>query len=258
MQSRPLGKTGLHVSPLGFGTFKIGRNEKIKYPQPYDLPDEATVAKLLNGILDLGITHIDTAPAYGLSEERVGRCLSSRRHEFVLSTKIGEVFENGESHYDFSAEAIRTSVDASLIKLRTDAVDLILIHAPSDDVRVLTESPVVETLQQLKAAGKTRAIGLSGKTTTAELMALDWADVLMVEYHAGDASHADVIADAATRSVGVLIKKGLASGHLPPSTSIPFVLNTPGVTGLVVGGLSLEHMAENVRIAAVCPPPRIS
>ena len=75
MQLRPLGSTGLFVTPLGFGAFKIGRNEQVKYPQPYDLPDDATVERLLNGVLDAGIHLIDTAPAYGLSEERIGKFL---------------------------------------------------------------------------------------------------------------------------------------------------------------------------------------
>ena len=79
-------------------------------------------------------------------------------------------------------------------------------------------------------------------------MALEWADVLMVEYHLDDQSHAGVIAEAARRGVGVLVKKGLASGQLPPHEAIPFVVRTAGVSGLVVGGLSLEHLAQNVAL----------
>lgn len=249
MKPRPLGKTGLQVSPIAFGTFKIGRNQKIKYAQPYDLLDEREAARFLNAVLDLGITHFDTAPAYGLSEERVGRSLASRRKEFVLSTKVGELFENGESRYDFTAEAVRKSVEQSLARMQTDVLDVVLIHAPADDVRVITETAVVETLQSLQSAGHIRAIGLSGKTTAAARLALDWADVLMVEYHPQDLSHADVIAEAAARGVGVLVKKGLASGRLPPAEAIPFILQTRGVSDLVVGGLSIDHIQENIRIA---------
>jgi aryl-alcohol dehydrogenase-like predicted oxidoreductase len=249
MKRRPLGRTGFHVSPIAYGTFKIGRNQKIKYAQPYDLPDEREVERLLNAVLDLGVNHIDTAPAYGLSEERVGRHLASRRREFVLSTKVGEVFENGESRYVFEADAVRASVAQSLRRLQTDVLDVVLIHAPADDVRVLTETPVVETLQSLKAAGDIRAIGLSGKTVEAARQALDWADVLMVEYHPQDVSHAAVMAEADARAIGIMVKKGLAAGYLSPAEAIPFVLQTPGVCDVVVGGLSLEHMAENVRIA---------
>lgn len=253
MTPRPLGKTGMQVSPLGFGTFKIGRNEKIKYPQAYDLPDERAAAELLNGVLDLGITHFDTAPAYGLAEERIGRHLATRRDEFVLSTKVGELFENGESRYDFSPVGLRKSIDRSLERLRTDRLDVVLVHTPADDVRVLRGTPVVEILQTLKEAGKIRAIGLSGKTVAAAELALKWADVLMVEYHAGDTSHKDVIAEAARKGIGVIVKKGLASGRLPAREAIPFVLNTPGVTNLVVGALSLEHVAANVKLAGESP-----
>lgn len=247
---RTLGNTALQVSPLGFGAFKIGRNEKIKYPQPYDLPDEPTVAKLLNGVLDLGINLIDTASAYGLSEERIGRHLRTRRAEFLLSTKVGETFENGTSTYDFSAAGIRTSIARSLQRLQTNVLDIVLIHAPAEDLIVLTKTPVVETLQQLRDAGDIRVIGFSGKTIEAAKQALDWADLMMVEFHTQDQSHASIIAEASRRGVGVFIKKGLAAGHLSPAEAIPFVLRTPGVSSLVLGGLSLDHLAENVRIAS--------
>lgn len=250
MRDRPLGSTGLRVSPLGFGAFKIGRNTQIKYPTPYELPAEREVAELLEGVLALGIRHIDTAPAYGESEARIGRCLAQRRQEFVLSTKVGEWFEEGRSRYEFGAAAVRQSVTESLKRLRTEVLDVVCVHAPAADLEVLEQTDVVATLLDLKQAGWIRAVGFSGKTVAAARQALDWADVLMVEYHLGDRSHAGVIAEAATRGVGVLVKKGLASGHLPPHEAIPHVLGTPGVSGLVVGGLSLAHLAENVALAA--------
>ena len=81
MAHRPLGKTGLAVCPISFGSFKIGRNENTKYAQGYDLPTDAEVEQLLNGVLDLGINLLDTAPAYGTAEERIGRAISHRRRE---------------------------------------------------------------------------------------------------------------------------------------------------------------------------------
>src|SRR5665213_1331945 len=119
MKPRSLGKTGLEVSPIGFGAFKIGRNAKTKYSQAYPLPDDLSVERLLNGVLDVGVTHIDTAPAYGLSEERIGQFISRRRNDLTLSTKVGEIFEHGQSRYDFSAAGVRTSVEQSLRRLRT-------------------------------------------------------------------------------------------------------------------------------------------
>lgn len=247
MQRRPLGQTGLHVTPLGFGAFKIGRNEKVKYPQPYDLPDDAAVERLLNGVLDAGINLIDTAPAYGISEERIGKCLAARRNEFVLSTKVGERFVNGESSFDFTGPGVRASVAESLRRLRTEVLDVVFVHSNGDDLTIQQQTDVVPTLQKLKHAGYIRAIGFSGKTPAGAEAAFGWADVVMVEYHLNDPSHADVIAKAASRGVGVVVKKGLASGHLPPAEALRFVLSNPGVTSVIVGGLSLEHLQENAK-----------
>jgi aryl-alcohol dehydrogenase-like predicted oxidoreductase len=249
MVLRELGRSGLRVTPLGFGAFKIGRNVGIKYPQPYELPDEAAVQRLLNGVLDLGINYVDTAPAYGLSEERIGRFLGERRGEFVLSTKVGESFEGGHSTYDFSAAGVRASVCRSLERLRTARLDLVFIHAHADDRAILRDTEAVETLCRLRGEGLVRAIGLSAKTPEAALEALAWADVLMVEYHLGNRSFEPVIAQAAGRGVGIVVKKPLASGRLPAGEAIRFALSTPGVTTLVVGALNLDHIRENLQYA---------
>ncbi len=71
----------------------------------------------------------------------------------------------------------------------------------------------------------------------------------MVEYHLEDRSHERLIAEAAEQGVGIVVKKGLSSGHLPPQEAIPFVLANPHVSSLVVGGLSLAHFRENVKLA---------
>jgi aryl-alcohol dehydrogenase-like predicted oxidoreductase len=249
MTPRPLGTTGLAVTPIGFGAFKIGRNEKTKYAEQYALPDEQAVARLLNGILDAGVKYIDTAPAYGLSEERIGRSIGHRRGEFILSTKVGETFEQGRSTYDFSAAAMRSSVERSLRRLRTNVLDIVFIHSNGDDVEIQRATDAVATLRELKEQGLVRTIGLSGKTVQGARLALDWADAIMVEYHIDDMSHAEVIAAAAGRGVGVVVKKGLASGRLAPAEAITFVLGSSGVTSLVIGGLNLDHIRTNIQLA---------
>ncbi len=249
MEEHVLGRSGLSVSRIGFGAFKIGRNQGIKYPQAYDLPTVEESGRLLNAVLDLGINLIDTAPAYGLSEERIGLTVADRRDEFVLCTKVGETFTDGRSTYDFSAPAIRASIDRSLQRLRTDMLDIVLLHSPGDDLQVMRHTDAVRTLQELKQAGKIRAIGLSGKTVAGARAALRWADVLMVEYHADDTSHAEVMSEAASRDVGVLVKKGLAAGHLPADEAIRFVLGHAGVSSLVIGGLNIDHIRGNLAAA---------
>ncbi len=247
--SRRLGRSNLHVSPVAFGAFKIGRNTRIKYPSGYDLPDQQAVDLLLGGVLDLGINYFDTAPAYGLSEERLGRALAGRRDEIVVSTKVGETFQDGRSTYDFSVRAMRQSVERSLRLLRRETIDLLLIHS-DDDQRVLHQTDAVPTLLAVREKGDARAIGLSAKTIDGAREAMAWSDVLMVEYHLDDRSQAEVIAEAAEADVGIVIKKGLASGHLDPDPAIQFVLGTRGVGSLVVGSLTLEHLEQNVGVAA--------
>src|SRR4051794_6383134 len=156
--------TGLQIPPLGFGAFKIGRNEGVKYPTGYDLPSEDETARLLNGILDLGCTLIDTAPAYGISEERIGRHLVQRRNDFILSTKVGETFAERKSTYDFTDAGVRTSLERSRERLKSDVLDIVFIHSPGNDREVLEQTGVVSVLQDYRQRGVIRAIGLSGKT----------------------------------------------------------------------------------------------
>lgn len=243
---------GIPVPPLGFGAFKIGRNQGIKYPAGYELPSEDQTARLLNGVLDLGCTLIDTAPAYGVSEERIGRHLAHRRGEFLLSTKVGETFAGGQSSYDFTAAGVRSSLERSRERLRSEVLDFVFIHAPGNDREILETTDVVGVLQDYRQRGVIRAIGLSGKTEEAARLAMSWADALMVEYHPQDTSQAQVIQEAQQRNIAVFVKKGLGSGKIPPAEAIPFVLKQPGVTSLIVGGLNLDHFRHNWETASAC------
>ena len=240
---------GRELTPIGFGAFKIGRNEGIKYPRKYDLPDERNIERLLNGVLDLGINLIDTAPAYGLSEERIGRSIAHRRDEFLLSTKVGETFEDGKSTYDFSQGAVHKSIVKSLQRLQTDVLDLVFVHSSRDDVYVVEQTVVVPTLQALRDKGLIRAIGFSGYTNSGFRAALPWADAIMVEYHQEHRGHEELITEAAAKQVAVLVKKSLRSGTLGPAAAIAFALSNSSVTSLVLGSLNLDHVRECLRIA---------
>lgn len=237
------------LSAVGFGAFKIGRNLCAKYPGAYDLPDDTAVERLLHGVLDLGVTYIDTAPAYGASEERIGRFLSRRNSEFFVSTKVGEQFENGTSTYDFSPAAIRTSIERSLRRLHRDVLDLVFMHAPRADLDLLLKSDAVASLLAAREAGLVRAVGFSGYTAGAFGHAVGWADALMIEYHREHRETEPIIAQAAGRKVAIMVKKGFHSGHDAGDDAIEFVLKNAGVTSLVIGSLSLDHMQQNVQAA---------
>lgn len=237
------------MSPIGYGAFKIGRNTGAKYEQPYELPDDDAAERLLNGVLDLGVTHIDTAPAYGISEERIGRFLSHRRGEFVLSTKVGERFDDSKSTYDFGPQAVRRSVEQSLRALRTATIDILFVHAPRLDLEIARDAKLVQTLRDLRDRAIARCLGFSGYTAAACRAAMEWADALMLEYNANDDTLAGVIGEAVAREKIVVVKKGLASGRIPAEPAIRHALGNPGVTSLLVSSLSLARMAENVRTA---------
>ena len=123
MRLREIADTGCRISALGLGTVKFGRNEQVKYPKGFELPDDATIAALLAIAREHGVNLLDTAPAYGSSEERLGRLLVGQRQQWVICTKVGESFQDGRSSFDFSASAVEASIQRSLRRLRQGRPD---------------------------------------------------------------------------------------------------------------------------------------
>ncbi len=248
MELRPLGATGIRVSPLGLGSVKFGRNQQVKYPEPFVLPDDRTVRALLEQARGLGINLIDTAPAYGTSQERLGRLLPGPRDQWVIVSKVGEFFEQGRSRFDFSYDTTLRTVERSLQTLRTDYLDVVLIHSDGDDLRILEQEGVLDALRELKAQGKIRAHGMSGKTVAGGLRAVDETDVVMVTYNPSEREELPVLAAAADANKGVLIKKGLQSGHAADvEASLRFIFSQPGIGSVIVGTINPEHLADNAR-----------
>ena len=242
----PLGDTGLEVSRLGLGTVKLGRDTEVNYPAR--IPNDAEAGALLAGARDLGINLIDTAPAYGNAEERLGGLLQAR-DEWVICTKVGEEFDGARSSHDFSPEWCRHSVERSLRRLRTDRLDIVLIHSDGDDRRIVEELGTLDALMALKAEGKVLACGISHKSADGARAALDrGADVIMATLNREYLDEVEVIAEAAGRGCGVLIKKALVSGATrDPGRDLGFVAGHEGVHSVVVGTTSLAHLEHNAR-----------
>jgi aryl-alcohol dehydrogenase-like predicted oxidoreductase len=254
---RPLGATGLQVSPLGLGTVKLGRDQGVKYPSGFTIPNDREAADLLALSRELGINLIDTAPAYGHSEERLGHLLKGQRDAWVIVSKVGEEFESGQSRHDFSPEHTRFSIERSLKRLNTDYLDLVLIHSDGHDVEILERSGAYETLEDLKREGLVRAFGLSGKTIEGGLLALDKGDCAMVTYNLSEQHERKVIDHAHALGKAILIKKALASGHAclgsgidPVQASFELVFGHPGVASAIIGTINPLHLSHNVRVAA--------
>ncbi len=259
---RPLGQTGLTVSALGLGTVKLGRNEGVKYPAQFTLPDDSAARSLLSLARELGINLIDTAPAYGSSEERLGELLAGHREDWIICTKVGEEFDAGQSRFDFTPEHTRYSVERSLARLRCDHLDVVLVHSDGNDMDIVTRMGTLEALADLKREGKLRSFGLSGKTVEGGLAALPQCDLLMVTYNLSERDQVPLLDACAAQGKGALIKKALASGHLdnlpkgddggdldPVTASMELVFGHPGTTAAVIGTITPDHLTSNVEAA---------
>ncbi|OUS14132.1 aldo/keto reductase [Gammaproteobacteria bacterium 53_120_T64] len=256
---RALGKTGMEVSILGLGTVKLGRNQGVKYPQSFKIPDDKEASALIGLAKDSGINLIDTAPAYGNSEQRLGKLLAGQRQDWLICSKVGEEFSDGQSHYNFSPEHTRSSVERSLRRLNTDFLDIVLIHSDGNDEEILQQHGTMEALAALKKAGKIRAIGMSSKTVNGGLLAAEQGDVVMITWNLHYNDEIAVADYCQQHGKGVLIKKALASGHSTADKSpgednsdnpirqcFKMIFAHPGVSSAIVGTINPQHLRANI------------
>jgi len=200
METRRFGRTGLMVSPLGFGGAEIGTLGVT--------PGEAST--LLNGLLDRGVDVIDTAAMYRESEGLIGQAIADRRDEFVLISKCGHTTE-GIDAPAWSARLVEESVDRSLRALRTDRLDVMLLH--SCDLETLRSGEALEALIRARDAGKVRFAGYSGDND-----AVAWAaaqpDVAVIQTSINLCDQVNIdgaLPVACEHDVGVMVKRPMAN-----------------------------------------------
>ncbi len=254
LPKRPLGSTGIDVSVLGLGTVKIGRNEQVKYPSGFELPDDKAVRELFELAQSSGINFIDTAPAYGRSEQRLGELLPDR-DDWVIMTKVGEIFENGRSRFDFSYDFTINSVEQSLKKLKRDWLDIVQVHSNGDDMSIINNEQVFEALETLKQRDLIRAYGMSTKTVEGGCWVVENCDVVMATANLTYKDDLPVLELAKKLNKGVVIKKGLQSGHADSASggggiekALAHVLKQPGVSGMIVGTINPQHLMHNIEV----------
>jgi len=157
MKYRALGKTGLKVSEIGFGTWGIGG--KTAGATSYGETSDAVSRQALETAFDNGINFFDTANVYGngRSESLLGEVFAGRRKDVVIATKAG--FNDYHSPHDFSAAAVNRSLEGSLGRLGSDYVDMLMLHNPDPDDPALEET--FNYLATLKKTGQLKAIGVS-------------------------------------------------------------------------------------------------
>lgn len=253
MKHRELGSTGINVSPIGLGTVKLGRNQGVKYPRGFELPDDTQALALINLAKEQGINLIDTAPAYGISEQRLGGLLKGQRQDWVICSKVGEEFVDGKSHFDFSPEHTRYSIERSLKRLHTDVIDLVLVHSDGNDLAIINGAGTLDALAELKRRGLIRAFGMSTKTVEGGLLAAEKSDCVMVTYNLNHIEEEPVLDYCSQHKKGALIKKALGSGHIaiqadvdPVQSSMDFLFAHPGVCSAIIGTITPSHLLDNI------------
>jgi aryl-alcohol dehydrogenase-like predicted oxidoreductase len=156
-ERRPLGNSGLSVSPVALGCWPIAGVTTLDVNETDSM---ATIRKCF----DLGVNHLDTAYVYGPkgeSENLIRRALGNRRDEMVIATKCGIHYEGREMVNDARPERLRAECDESLRRLGTDRVELLYLHAPDEKVPMQDSAGA---LRDLMAAGKVRSVGVSNFT----------------------------------------------------------------------------------------------
>ena len=211
IMTRPLGRTQADVTILGYGAMELRGA-----PGGPEIADE-DAGSLVNAVLDGGINLIDTSPDYGRSEELIGRYVGHRRDEFFLASKCGCLMELPTDvpppyPHDYSPGNVRAVVERSLRRLRTDHLDLVQVHM-SPSRATLEENHTVETLQELRDEGKVRFVGMSGiLPDLPDHLAMNVFDAFQIPYSAIQRDHEDLIAEAAGKGAGTLIRGGAARG----------------------------------------------
>lgn len=271
-----LGRTGLHVTRLGYGAMEL-RGPRIWKGRPV-AGEEAD--RILNAVLDAGINFIDTANDYGRSEEFIGRFISTRRGEYVLATKCGCCVRRKDEFADetphvWTRENLFRGLEESLKRLKTDYVDLMQLHNPT--VEQCDDGNLVEVLEDMRRQGKVRFIGCSSTDPDLSIYTERGVfDVLQVRYSALERQHEHSVQRAADKEAGVIIRGGVARGEpgkglggpdlwarlnaarldelLEPGETrtqflLRFTLSHPGMSTTIVGTKNPIHLIENVEAA---------
>lgn len=285
MQYRPLGKTGIDLSVLGFGCATLG--------DIYGNVDPIEAVRAVRHAVDRGITFFDVAAYYGetLAETRLGPALQGLRDRVVLSSKCCRYKMN---EFDFSGRSVHESLDASLQRLCTDYLDLFIIHDIEFGDRRQVEEEAVPAALEAKTAGKVRAVGISGlpihhlknvaQATDVDfilsychynLLADDLDDVL-VPYAAesgiglinGSPLHMSVLSpegpppwhpasdrvkEAGRRVLELCAERGVNA----PQVALRFCLDHPTLSSTLVGMKSREQVDQNLAILDMQNDPEV-
>jgi aryl-alcohol dehydrogenase-like predicted oxidoreductase len=224
MQTRRLGNSDLHITPVGFGAWAIGGGG---WAFAWGAQDDAESIAAIREALDLGINWIDTAAVYGLghSEEVVAKALEGVANRPYVFTKCGRVWdENGQIGKRLKAASVRAECEASLKRLKLDVIDLYQIHWPEPDEDI---EEGWQAVMRLKAEGKIRWAGVSN---------------FSAEQMARVAKYGDITSLQPPYS---MIRPEVEEGILPycQTHAIGVIAYSPMASGLLTGAMTRERIA---------------
>ena len=281
MITKTLGRTALEVTQLGYGSMGL------RGPRTWGVRvvDDEEADKFLNLVLDAGINFIDTAPDYGISEERIGRYIGSRRSEFILATKCGCAHIQHEDHIEiahvWTKDVIQRNIETSLQRLQTDYVDILQFHG--GDAQTLQNAGLIDLLMEFREQGVIRFLGVSSSLPNLPaLIDLGVFDTFQIPYSCLTPEHHDWITQAAQTGAGIIIRGGIAHGGPQAEIQRPalndiwsrakldevlpqemkqaelilrYTLSHPHCHTTIVGTCDAQHLAENLAAANKGPLP---
>ncbi|HVZ84467.1 MAG TPA: aldo/keto reductase [Terracidiphilus sp.] len=214
MKTLRLGQTALVTSQLGLGTVELGLDYGIKSHDGHKRPTESEAAHLLHEALDLGIRFIDTARMYGTSEDVIGNALAHRRDDFTLATKVAPAPAHLTGDDALKAH-VDQSVAASLRALRTDHIDLLMLHSLRAAQLPLL-APLAGALRAWQNSGHVRFIGASVYEDAAQqVLQSGLFDCLQIASNALDReAERSLLPAAHAQGVGIVLRSVLLKGVL--------------------------------------------
>ncbi len=229
MHYRTLGQTGLNISEVSFGSWAIGgTSEAAGTPWGWgEVPERDAIAAVRRA-RELGVNFFDTADVYGdgRSEEMLGKALASDWDKVYVASKVGNVLRDGQEAKDWSRLHIMRSCEASLKRLKKDAIDLYQLHNP--DLREIKNGDWPDTMEILQRQGKIRCYGVSIDLPEEAIAALERGktQVIQLPYNALRLEmEAEVLPQAQKKNVGIIARVplyyGILAGKFRPDTTFP-------------------------------------
>ncbi|WP_164108451.1 MULTISPECIES: aldo/keto reductase [Sphingobacterium] len=214
MQRNKLGNSGIEVTQLGFGAMSLSGEDRLA-----DI-------NLIKEAYSEGIHYFDTADLYGKGENErlLGEALTGIRQDIILATKVGNVWhEDGPGRdWNVSKEYLNKAVDASLVRLKTDYIDLYQLHGGTNTDNC---EEIIETFERLKETGKIRAYGLSSIRPNVFKYYSEHSAIVsnMMQYSVLDTRPEEYFTSFQSNDVSIIARGALAQGVLIGKSAKPYL-----------------------------------